>query len=122
MLDKEGVDWQLFLDQAEHRLNAVPGALKSAADRMRTSSDEASYRQDPVATLGTWRNFWASRIPYLQNAGLPEPLLANFIIDLLDQAGARHPDHKLADVTRLQELLRFGRREGPPSNDDDPST
>lgn len=107
MLDKEGVDWQLFCDKAAVRLSTTPDALRAAARRMRGSTSDDDYARQPVATLATWRNFWASRLPYLQRSNLPEPHLAKFAIDILDKAGASDPTLAKADITRIQQLLRF---------------
>lgn len=107
MLDKEGVDWQLFCDQAAVRLSTTPDALRAAARRMRSSNSDSDYARQPVATLATWRNFWASRLPYLQSSNLPEPRLAKFAIEILDMAGASDPNLAKADITRIQQILRF---------------
>ena len=70
------------------------------------SRDEAAYLAEPSATLGTWRNFWGSRLPYFEAHGLPAAF-PKFVVGLLDEAGASGA-HKDADVTRLQEVVRFG--------------
>ena len=114
MLEKEKVDIEkVFLPAAEARLNAVPASLAKASKKMQ---DDTDYYTDPVATLGTWRNFWASRLPYLEKHGLPEHKLAQFVIKLLDDAGAQDNAYKNADITRLQEILRFKGRPTPPQD------
>ncbi|KAJ8606426.1 hypothetical protein CTAYLR_010004 [Chrysophaeum taylorii] len=102
MLEKEGVEWEVFCEEAESRLAATPVALRLAADRMRR---EVDYHEDQVATLKTWRHFWASRIPYFREADLAEPHLARFAVDLLDKAGAQDPSLADSDITRLQEVF-----------------
>lgn len=108
MLDKENVSLDVFLAEAKKRLAVVPSSLDIAATKM-----QAKDYADPVATLATWRNFWASRLPYVKEAGLPDPSLANFAVSLLDKAGASNPDLKTSDVSRIQEVLRFGRENAP---------
>ena len=66
------------------------------------------YAETPTATLGTWRNFWASRRPYLESLGAPTVLL-DFVVGLLDAAGASDAATAGADVTRIQEVLRYPR-------------
>lgn len=118
MLEKEGVDWNVFCEEAAVRLKATPDALKDAADRMLSAQKDVDYVKNPVATLGTWRNFWASRLPYLGANQLPEPHLVKFAIDILDKAGANDPDFSDSDVTRLQEILRRA-KPSPPRGEDD---
>mmetsp|Transcript_13679 Transcript_13679/g.44604 ORF Transcript_13679/g.44604 Transcript_13679/m.44604 type:complete len:355 (+) Transcript_13679:29-1093(+) len=120
LLEKEGVDFNLFTREAAKRLENVPASLDAAIGRM-TSGE--GYFKDPVVTLGTLRDFWASRLPYIKESNdLPEPLLANFVIDLLDKVGAQDPRLKHADVTRLQELLRFGRTAPAPAGENESET
>ena len=110
MLEAEGVDMSLFAAEAAKRLQQIPGFLLSAGERMR-SRDEASYLDNPTATLGTWRSFWASRLPYFAARGLPAPL-PRMVIALLDEASGGHGGpHANKDVTRLQEVLRFPSQE-----------
>jgi len=106
MLEKEGVEWDVFVREASKRLAVVPDALHNAAERMRRG---VPYDENPVATLATWRNFWASRRPYLKAAGLPDHVVADLAVSLLDRAGASTPRLRGSDVTRLQEVLRFGK-------------
>jgi 3-hydroxyisobutyrate dehydrogenase-like beta-hydroxyacid dehydrogenase len=106
MLDAEGVEIGLFAKEAAKRLSQIPAFLLSAGDRMR-SRDEESYTANPTATLGTWRSFWASRLPYFAARGLPTPL-PELVVKLLDEAsGGQEGPHAHKDVTRLQEVLRF---------------
>ena len=76
------------------------------APRPRAGRDAAAYARDPTATLGTWRNFWASRLDYFRSLGAPT-VLADFVVGLLDRAGAADPATAGADVTRVQEVLRY---------------
>ena len=111
MLEREGVDLSLLYPNVGARLAQVPAFLEASARRMQ-ARDEASYRASPGATVGTWRNFWASRLPYLDAHALPSQL-PRFVVGLLDEAaggaGAPHAD---ADMTRLQEVVRYGKAEG----------
>ncbi len=114
MLDREGVDLDLFHVAAAHRLETVPAALAACAARMEDRAEE-SYRRAPTATLGTWRNFWSSRLPYFDAHGIPAQF-ARFVVDLIDRAGGGGV-HARADLTRLQETVRYGadaRAPGPP--------
>ena len=104
MLEREGVDASVAVAAIRHRLAAAPAALEAAAARMADRSDGA-YESDPTATLATWRNFFDSRRPYLDAIGASR-VLPDFCIDVLDRAGASGA-HGGADVTRVQEVLRY---------------
>ena len=104
MLEEEGVSTEVAIEAISRRLAAAPGALEAAAARMADRSDGA-YESDPTATLATWRNFWASRRPYLDAIGASR-VLPDFCIDVLDRAGASGA-HGGADATRIQEVLRY---------------
>ena len=109
MLEKEGVDVDLFVSEAAKRLANVP-AMVEMADRRMKSRAEADYRHQPTATLGTWRNFWGSRVEYFKANGMPTQLV-DFVTGLLDsaieQGGDGKKAHADADVTRLQEVVRY---------------
>ena len=102
MLEEEGVDASVAMTAISHRLAAAPAALEAAAARM---ADRSDYESNPTATLATWRNFWASRRPYLERIGASR-VLPDFCIDVLDRAGASGA-HGGADATRIQEVLRY---------------
>ena len=104
MLEEEGVDAATTMKAVAHRLATAPGALEAAAARMADRSDGA-YESDPTATLATWRNFFDSRRPYLDKIGASR-VLPDFCVDVLDRAGASGA-HGGADVTRVQEVLRY---------------
>jgi len=108
MLEREGVDAKTFAKAAALRLAAAPASMEKAATRMDAGRDAATYAETPTATLGTWRNFWASRRPYLESLGAPTVLL-DFVVGLLDAAGASDAATAGADVTRIQEVLRYPR-------------
>ena len=101
MLEREGVDASVAVAAISHRLAAAPGALEAASVRMAARE----YESNPSATLATWRNFFASRRPYLDKIGASR-VLPDFCIDVLDRAGASGA-HGGADVTRVQEVLRY---------------
>ena len=105
MLEREGVDPAQFASEASFRLNHV-GPMLAQFEKRSRSRDEAAYLAEPSATLGTWRNFWGSRLPYFEAHGLPAAF-PKFVVGLLDEAGASGA-HKDADVTRLQEVVRYG--------------
>ena len=129
MLEAEGVDTALYAREAGVRLQQVPDFLLASAGRM-SSRAEADYMRNPGATLRTWRNFWGSRLPYFAAHGLPAQL-PQLACNLLDEA-AGLPDealpsavvgaspsswpsavapegpHSAADLTRLQEVVRYG--------------
>ncbi len=107
MLEAEGVPVDLFLQEARHRLAAVPDTLRSNDVRMRRSRSEESYLDRPTTKLDTLRSYWASRLPYMRERNFPDQL-ARFCISLLDEARGRDGRHGDADVTRLQEVVRFG--------------
>ena len=102
MLEEEGVSTEVAIEAIRRRLAAAPAALEAAAARM---ADRSDYESDPTATLATWRNFFDSRRPYLDAIGASR-VLPDFCIDVLDRAGASGP-HAGADVTRVQEVLRY---------------
>ena len=104
MLEEEGVSTEVAIEAISRRLAAAPAALEAAAARMADRSDGA-YESDPTATLATWRNFFDSRRPYLDAIGASR-VLPDFCIDVLDRAGANGA-HAGADVTRVQEVLRY---------------
>ncbi len=112
MLAEEDVDVDLFAREAAYRLEQLPGFFCASARRM-ASRAEQNYVEKPSATLGTWRNFWASRLPYFEARGFPARQ-AEFAIALLDEAaGGEGGPHAAADVTRLQEVVRYAAgREG----------
>mmetsp|Transcript_17735 Transcript_17735/g.26630 ORF Transcript_17735/g.26630 Transcript_17735/m.26630 type:complete len:337 (+) Transcript_17735:68-1078(+) len=116
MLDQEGVDWNLFTKAAAKRLEAVPESISSRFETMR--KDDPDYHGNPVATLATWRNFFASRFSYLKNHKLPEHAMAQFAVDILDKAGASHLKYQGADLARIQEVLRFDKCISPDIPDD----
>lgn len=108
MLEREGVDMEQFFRCATGRLANVPGSLKLHNMKM-ASRNESDYLANPTATLKTWRNFWASRLPYNNSHGIPSHL-TNFAVQLLDDAsGGMEGTHADADVTRLQEIVRHGK-------------
>jgi len=92
--------------EAAKRLSGTPRAIELAAARMAAGRDDASYADKPVATLGTWRNFWASRLPYFVENNFPT-VLVDFAVSILDAAGASDSVRSKADMTRLQEVLKF---------------
>ena len=102
MLEREGVDASVAVAAISHRLAAAPAAVEAAAARM---ADRSDYESNPTATLATWRNFFDSRRPYLDKIGASR-VLPDFCIDVLDRAGASGA-HGGADVTRVQEVLRY---------------
>jgi len=104
MLEAEGVDVSQFAAEAGVRLGQVPPMLEAFSERMK-SRDEASYLEAPSATLGTWKNFWGSRLPYFDAHGFPSQL-ARFNVRLLEEAIGAGGAHAKADVTRLQEVVR----------------
>ena len=60
-----------------------------------------------TASLGTWRNFWGSRLPYLEVRGMNADV-PRFAVAILEKASGEHGEHADADVARLQEVT-FGR-------------
>lgn len=108
MLEGEGVDIQLYIQEATKRLNTVPLFLNSCHQRMQSRSDD-NYSRAPTATLGNWRTFWSSRLPYLAEHKMPSEL-PDFVVSLLDNALGKDKQYINDDVTRLQELLRYGKK------------
>ena len=91
--------------QASCRSHRYPAPAQSTP-----SPNGMAHAHEPTATLGTWRNFWGSRVAYFEAHGMPTQLV-DFVTGLLDSAigeggGAKRP-HADADVTRLQEVVRY---------------
>ena len=108
MMDKEGVDQKVFFECAAKRLTSVPAMLESSFNRMQERSDE-SYSTNPVATLGTWRNFVSSRLEYMNNNNM-STAIPDFNVSVIDMtiANGGSPDD---DVTRIQEVTRYTKPE-----------
>lgn len=110
VLEREGVAIQQVVEEVTKRLAMVPAALEMYHKRM-ASRDESAYRQNITVTLGTSRSYWASRLSYNAAHDIPSHLALLFI-DLLDEAcgGDQGPaTHTSADVSRLQEVVRYSR-------------
>lgn len=105
MMKREGVDPKIFFEQAAKRLATVPSMFESAYPRMASRNPE-DYKANPTATLGTWRNFWASRLPYLK-ANDMATRVPDMMVGLIDEAAGSNQEHIDADVTRLQEVVRY---------------
>lgn len=106
-LEREGADMKLFFAEAGKRLSTVPAALEMYHERMK-SRDEAAYDENVTASLATARSFWASRLPYSERCGDPTQL-TDLFVQLLDEAsGGMDGPHAQADVSRLQEVVRYG--------------
>merc|ERR1712176_1095131 len=88
------------------RLATVPAALEMYHERMK-NRDEASYQENPTVSLTTARSYWASRMPYCQAHDDPTHL-TDFMINMLDEAaGGKGGPHTDADISRMQEVLRY---------------
>jgi len=106
-LEREGVDMKQFFAEAGKRLAGIPAALEMYHQRMAVRDEEA-YRTNPTVTLKTMRDFWASRLPYNEANGIPSAF-PDFVVRLLDDAGGAPAGiHAEADLSRLQELVRYG--------------
>ena len=107
MLEKEGVPHDLVMESMRQRFDAVPGAMGLYAERMRDRSDEA-YAHKPIATVNSWLNFTAGRLPYFKandfSTVVPDFVAAN--LTKLSEAG-----HGGDDMTRLQEITRYTKPE-----------
>jgi len=112
-LQKEGVDLQQFFGEAAKRLATVPAVLDLYSERMATR-DEDAYCKEPTCTLSTARSYWASRLPYNSANKIPTHL-TDFMIKLIEDAGGA-PDgpHPGADLSRLQEVVRYGAESDQP--------
>jgi len=118
-LTKEGVDLNQFYTEAAKRLATIPSALKAASERME-SRDNDAYAASPTVTLDAARSYWASRLPYNDAHGMPAPL-THFMVELIDQASGVGGIHGNADLSRLQEVLRYGGNKRSSGECDNPS-
>lgn len=66
--------------------------------------------QNVTASLGTWRSFWASRLPYLEKNGFSTDL-PRFAVSMLEKAIGEDGRYAPADVTRLREVMVKIKRE-----------
>ena len=107
MLGREGVDRSLLHACMAKRLAMLPQALKDLHARMDCRSDE-SYHERPVATLRTIRDFWASRLPYMDARRIPSDW-PRFMAALCERAAGSGGEHLDADVSRMQEAMRSAR-------------
>eukprot|EP00928_Gymnodinium_smaydae_P032022 TRINITY_DN23311_c0_g1_i1.p1 TRINITY_DN23311_c0_g1~~TRINITY_DN23311_c0_g1_i1.p1 ORF type:complete len:332 (+),score=62.95 TRINITY_DN23311_c0_g1_i1:55-1050(+) len=121
-LDREGVDIQQAIREIKKRLDTVPAVLEMYNARLASRSDE-DYNANVTVSLGTARNYWASRLPYCEARGIPTHL-TDLFLDLLDEAsGGPAGPHVEADISRLQECVRYGkkRRMDDAASSDEPS-
>eukprot|EP00930_Biecheleria_cincta_P072399 TRINITY_DN59804_c0_g1_i1.p1 TRINITY_DN59804_c0_g1~~TRINITY_DN59804_c0_g1_i1.p1 ORF type:complete len:348 (+),score=63.53 TRINITY_DN59804_c0_g1_i1:105-1046(+) len=110
-LEKEGVDIKQVVQEAQKRLATVPGAMELYSKKMESREDDA-YRTNTTVTLDTARSYWASRLPYNRAHGIPSHF-TDLYLSLLDEAaggppGAPERQHGSADLSRLQEVVRYG--------------
>ena len=87
-------------------MHAQRGQVPTYRKRMYVSScpSDQSTSWEP-----NFRSYWASRLPYNKVHGIPSHL-TNLFVDLLDDAsGGREGEHSAADLSRLQEVVRYGR-------------
>lgn len=110
-LEREGVDIKQLVGEMKKRLDTVPAMFEAYDARMAQRTEE-SYNSNITVTLATSRSYWASRLEYMQARGIPTHL-TDLMVSLLDEAsGGRDGPHKNSDLTRLQEVVRYG---GPSS-------
>mmetsp|Transcript_60167 Transcript_60167/g.127450 ORF Transcript_60167/g.127450 Transcript_60167/m.127450 type:complete len:325 (+) Transcript_60167:239-1213(+) len=108
-LEMEGADVEVVIEEMKKRLDTVPDVLRDYNARMGDRSEE-SYNSDTTVTLRTARNYWTSRLPYLESRGVPAHL-TNFMVELVDEAaGGKDGSHSDADISRLQEIVSYGGR------------
>jgi len=107
-LQNEEVEMQPLFKAIAARLATVPAVLELYSERMKSRSEQ-DYIKDTTCTLNAARSYWASRLPYNKVHGIPSHL-TNLFVDLLDDAsGGREGEHSAADLSRLQEVVRYGR-------------
>mmetsp|Transcript_6910 Transcript_6910/g.15895 ORF Transcript_6910/g.15895 Transcript_6910/m.15895 type:complete len:315 (+) Transcript_6910:2-946(+) len=104
MLESEGVDPELLLEQMEFRLPTFPGQFRSNLPNMNAKT----YDKDIAATVATWKAFFGDRIPYLERNGLSTKV-PGFVTSILSDPKVAGPDGEFLqhDANRMQELLRF---------------
>lgn len=108
VLEREGVDIKQMCEEMKKRLDTVPSVIDQYNKRM-DDHTESSYDTNQTVTLNTARNYWASRLAYNDRCNIPSHF-TEFFIDLLDKAaGGTQGPHGEADITRLQEVVRYGR-------------
>eukprot|EP01060_Flectonema_neradi_P001220 TRINITY_DN10726_c0_g1_i1.p1 TRINITY_DN10726_c0_g1~~TRINITY_DN10726_c0_g1_i1.p1 ORF type:complete len:300 (+),score=51.74 TRINITY_DN10726_c0_g1_i1:43-942(+) len=106
MMEKEGVDQKTFFECSAKRLSTVPAMLELSYERMKDRTEEG-YSTNPVATLGTWRNFVSSRLPYMSENQM-STVIPEFNVSVIDKAIEKggSPDD---DITRIQEVTRYSK-------------
>lgn len=93
--------------------------MEQYSNRM-SSRDETSYSANPTCTLNTALSYWSGRLPYNEAHNIPSQL-PRFMIELLLQAaGGSGTPHGGADLSRLQEVVRYG-AEIVPDDEEPPS-
>jgi len=106
-LEREGVDVKQLVVEMKKRLDTVPAVLEAYDARLSDRSED-SYNANTTVSLSTARSYWASRLPYHEARGIPTHLTQLFL-DLIDEAaGGKDGPHSGADITRLQEVVRYG--------------
>ena len=109
-LQREGVDLKQLYGEMSARLATIPAALEMYEQRMR-DQDEASYEKEVTASLGVCKNYWQGRKPYSRAHGDPT-MLTDFMVDLFEKAsGGKDGPHSGADLSRIQEVLRYGNKD-----------
>jgi len=70
------------------------------------SRDPQDYLANPTATIDNWRSYWTSRLPYMRTHNL-NSRVPDFAVSLLNEAAGPNQEHQHADITRLQEVVRY---------------
>ena len=99
--EKEGIPRAQLLGALSAHAQTFPVAWERMADKM----DARQYGNDS-ASLDVWREFFAHRFSYLDNAGIPK-IVPEFATRLIDQATESSQEASLDDdLIRLQDLFR----------------
>lgn len=115
MMAREGVDIKQVIAEMKKRLDTVPAALELYDSKM-ASRSEADYDSNVTVSLSTARSYWASRLPYYESRQIPTDL-TDLYLQLLDRAsGGEAGPHAEADVSRMQEVVRYGRESSSSSS------
>eukprot|EP00931_Biecheleriopsis_adriatica_P069427 TRINITY_DN43279_c0_g1_i1.p1 TRINITY_DN43279_c0_g1~~TRINITY_DN43279_c0_g1_i1.p1 ORF type:complete len:368 (-),score=54.48 TRINITY_DN43279_c0_g1_i1:64-1113(-) len=109
MLEEEGVDMNIFFEEATRKLEAPVGSFQDLWPRMKAMRASGDYKTDPYFDIEVLRTYLEPRKEYERAHGTPF-LLNGQCLKVVEEAMGGSPDfpHKGSCMTRIQEVLRYG--------------